>query len=140
MANPNMMEATLRKFGPDSLRNRCGAYVKSGVTDPFFTGVVVFVATTGISGTSNFVDYWKKKKAGKEAIADTFKTSAEAGVFTVLGITVGNAVAGTGLVLISTSVLPIVAGVASTFLLKRFWDKTISRSKDAAPANTSAIL
>jgi len=140
MANPNMVESTVRKFGPDSLGKRCGAYVKTGVTDPFFTGVIVFVATTGISGTSNFVDYLKKKKAGKEAIADTVKTSAEAGIFTVLGMTAGNAVAGTGLVLISTSVLPIVAGIASTYLLKRFWDKTISRSKDAAPATASAIL
>jgi ABC-type thiamin/hydroxymethylpyrimidine transport system permease subunit len=137
----NMLNANLtdiRKFGPTSLRERCGAYVETGVTDPFFTGVVVFVVTSGLSGTSNFMAYLKKKKAGKEAISDTFKTSTKAGVFTVFGIAAGNAVAGTGLVLVTSSVLPIVAGVTSSYLLKRFWDKAVARNKESAPGSAPA--
>jgi hypothetical protein len=42
-------------------------------------------------------------------------------------------------VLIAPSVLPIAAGITATFLLKRFWDKTISGVKDAVPVTSSTI-
>jgi multisubunit Na+/H+ antiporter MnhB subunit len=113
--------------------------MQTGVTDPYFTGFVVFAVTTGLCGIANVMDYLKKKKTGKEAISDTFKESAKVGVCSVIGITAGNGIAGTGLVLIAPSVLPITAGITATFLLKRFWDKTISAPKDAATVAPSAI-
>ena len=150
MVNSPITGAAARKFGVAGLRERCGAYVQTGVTDgrtyiqtgvvdPFFTGVIVFIVTTGLAGYHNIMDYFKKKKTGKEAISDTFKESGKLGVCSVIGITAGNGVAGTGLVLIAPSVLPIAAGVTATFLLKRFWNKTISGTKDAAPVAPSTI-
>jgi hypothetical protein len=50
----------------------------------------------------------------------------------MIGMAAGNGVAGTGLVLIAPSVLPITAGITATYLLKRFWDKKISGTKDTA--------
>ena len=127
------------KFGASGLRERCGAYVQTGVVDPYFTGIIVFVVTTGLCGITNVMDYLKKKKTGTEAISDTFKESGKVGVCSIIGITAGNGVAGTGLVLIAPSILPITAGITATFLLKRFWDKTISGTKNDAPVVPSAI-
>ena len=139
MVNSPITGAAVRSAGASGLGDRCRAYVQTGVTDPYFTGFVVFIVTTGLSGIANVMDYLKKKKTGKEAISDTFKESGKVGVFSVIGITVGNGIAGTGLVLIAPSVLPITAGITVTFLLKRFWDKTISGIKDAAPVTASSI-
>jgi len=139
MVNSRITGAAVRRAGASGLQERCRAYIQTGVTDAYFTGFVVFAVTTGLFGIANVMDYLKKKKTGKEAISDTFKESGKVGVCSVIGITVGNGVAGTGLVLIAPSVLPITAGVTATFLLKRFWDKTISGTKDAAPVTFSAI-
>lgn len=138
MVNSPITGAALRQAGANGLRE-CRAYIQTGVIDPFFTGVVVFAVTTGLCGITNVMNYLKKKKTGKEAISDTFKESGKVGVCSIVGITAGNSVAGTGLVLIAPSVLPITAGIAATFVLKRFWDKTISRTKDAAPVIPSTI-
>jgi hypothetical protein len=138
MVNSPLTGAAARG-GAASLGDRCRAYAQTGVTDPYFTGLVVFVVTTGLYGISNALDYFKKKKTGKEAISDTFKASGKVGVCSIIGITAGNGVAGTGLVLIAPSVLPIAAGITATYLLKRFWDKNISGTKDAASVAPSAI-
>ena len=139
MVNSPITGGAVRSAGVSGLRERCRAYIQTGVTDPYFTGFVVFAVTTGLCGIVNAMDYLKKKKTGKEAISDTFKRSAKVGVCSVIGITAGNGVAGTGLVLIAPSVLPIAAGITATFLLKRFWDKTISAVKDAVPVTPSTI-
>lgn len=139
MMNSPITGAAARSARAAGLGDRCRAYVQTGVTDPYFTGFVVFIVTTGLCGITNAMDYWKKKKTGKEAISDTFKASGKVGVCSVIGITAGNGVAGTGLVLIAPSVLPIAAGVTATFLLKRFWDKNISDIKEAAPGTASSI-
>ena len=107
--------------------------------DPLVSGVVVLVATTGLSGISNVLHYLKKQKTGKEAISDTFKESGKVGLCSVIGIVAGNGVAGTGFVLIAPSVLPIAAGVTATFLLKRLLEKTISGTKNAISVNASEI-
>jgi hypothetical protein len=139
MVNSPITGAAVRRFGASGLGDRCRAYVQTGVTDPYFTGIVVFVVTAGLCGIANACDYLKKKKTGKEAISATFKESGKLGVCSIIGITVGNGVAGTGLVLIAPSVLPIAAGVTATFLLKRFWDRTKSGTNDVAPVALSAI-
>lgn len=139
MVNSPITGAAVRRFGASGLGDRCRTYVQTGVTDPYFTGVVVFVVTTSLCGIANVWDYLKKKKTGREAISDTFKASGRVGVCSVIGITAGNGVAGTGLVLIAPSVLPLAAGVTATFLLKRFWDKTMSGTKDAAPVTAAAV-
>jgi hypothetical protein len=139
MVDSPLTGAAARRVGVSGLHERCRAYIQTGVTDPYFTGFVVFVVTTGLCGIVNVMDYLKKKKTGKEAISDTFNKSGKVGVCSVIGITVGNGVAGTGLVLIAPSVLPIAAGITATFLLKRFWDKTVSGTKDVAPVAPFAI-
>lgn len=139
MVNSPITGTAVRRFGVSGLGDRCRAYVQTGVTDPYFTGFVVFVVTTGLCGIANVMDYWKKKKTGIEAISDTFKASGKVGVCSVIGITAGNGVAGTGLVLIAPSVLPIAAGVTATFLLTRFWDKTMSGRKDTAPVIAAVV-
>ena len=139
MVNSPMTGAAARG-GAASLGDRCRTYTQTGATDPYFAGMVVFVVTTGLYGMSNAMDYFKKKKTGKEAIFDTFKDSGKVGVCSIIGITAGNGVAGTGLVLFAPAVLPIAAGVTATFLLKRFWDKTMSGSRDAVPVAASEIL
>jgi hypothetical protein len=139
MINSPVTGATVRRAWAQGLRDRGRAYVQTGVTDPYFTGFVVFVVTTGLCGITNVVDYLKKKKTGKEAVSDTFKESAKMGVCSIIGITAGNGVAGTGLVLIAPAVLPLTAGITATYLLKRFWDKHISGTKDAAPVAPSII-
>ena len=130
MINSPITGATVRRAGVAGLGDRCRAYMQTGVTDAYFTGLVVFAATTGLFGIANVMDYMKKKKTGKEAILDTFRESGKVGICSVIGITAGNGVAGTGLVLIAPSVLPIAAGVAATFLLKRFWDKARPGTKE----------
>jgi hypothetical protein len=137
MVNSPITGTVVRRAGAVGLGDRCRAYVQTGVTDPYFTGFVVFIVTTGLCGITNAMDYWKKKKTGIEAISDTLKASGKVGACSVIGITAGNGIAGTGLVLIAPSVLPIAAGVTATFLLKRLWDKTISGTKDAALATAS---
>ena len=139
MINSPITGEAVRRAGAVGLRERCGAYIQTGVIDPFFSGVVVAVVTTGLSGISNVINYLKKKKTGKEAISDTFKESGKVGLCSVIGIVAGNGVAGTGLVLIAPSVLPITAGITATFLLKRLWEKTISGTKDAVPVTASSI-
>ena len=139
MVNSPITGVAVRRAGASGLRERCRDYIQTGVTDPYLTGFIVFAVTTGLCGITNIKDYFKKKKTGKEAIAETFKESAKVGVCSVIGITAGNGVAGTGLVLIAPSVLPIAAGITATFLLKRFWDKSKSGTKDAAPVTASAI-
>jgi len=139
MVNSHITGGAVRRFGASGLRQRCGTYVQTGVTDPYITGIVVFLVTTGLCGIANVMDYLKKKKTGIEAISDTFKASGKVGVSSVIGFTAGNGVAGTGLVLIAPAVLPVAAGVTATFLLKRFWDKTVSGTKDATPVVPSAI-
>ena len=136
MVNSPLTGTAFRKVGAGGLGDRCRAYVQTGVIDPYLTGLVVFAVTTGLCGIVNVTDYWKKKKTGKEAIAATFKESGKLGVCSVIGLTAGNGVAGTGLVLISPAVLPIAAGVTATFLLKRFWDKAMSGPQDAAPVTS----
>ncbi|MEI7635838.1 MAG: hypothetical protein WCJ37_00910 [Syntrophus sp. (in: bacteria)] len=139
MVNSPITAAAVRRAGISGLGDRCRTYAQTGVVDPYFSGIVVFVVTTGLCGIANAMDYWKKKKTGKEAISDTFKSSGKVGVCSVVGITAGNGVAGAGLVLIAPSVLPIAAGVTATFLLKRFWDRTKLGTNDVAPAALSAI-
>ena len=138
MVNSPLTGAAARS-GSAGLGDRCRAYVQTGVTDPYFTGLVVFIATTGLYGIANVLDYFKKKKTGKEAISDTFKASGKVGVCSIIGIAAGNGVAGMGLVLLATSVLPIAAGVTATFLLKRFWDKNISDARKSAPLPVTSI-
>ena len=125
--------------GAAGLGDRCRAYTQTGATDPYFAGLVVFVVTTGLYGMSNAMDYFKKKKTGKEAITDTFKDSGKVGVCSIIGITAGNGVAGTGLVLFAPAVLPIVAGVTATFLLKRFWDRNTSGTRNAVPVTLATV-
>jgi len=139
MVNSPISGVAVRRAGISGLRERCRAYIQTGVTDPYFTGFVVFAVTTGLCGVTNAMDYWKKKKTGKEAISDTFKESGKVGICSVIGITAGNGVAGTGLVLIAPSVLPITAGLAATFLLKRFLDRTLSGAKDTVPVSLTTI-
>jgi hypothetical protein len=101
-------------------------YLTTGVADPFVTGLVVFVVGTGLNGIGNMISYLKKTKTGKKALSDTFKESGKMGIATVIGITAGNTIAATGMVFMAPSVLPISAGVAATYLVKRFWDNTTS--------------
>jgi hypothetical protein len=101
-------------------------YITTGVADPFVTGLVVFVVGTGLNGIANVMSYLKKTKTGKKALSDTFKESGKMGIATVIGITAGNTIAATGMVFMAPSVLPISAGVAATYLVRRFWDKTTS--------------
>lgn len=139
MANSPITGEAVRRAGAAGLRERCGIYLQTGVIDPLFSGVVVLVATTGLSGISNAIHYLKKKKSGKEAVSDTFKESGKVGLCSVIGIVAGNGVAGTGLVLIAPSVLPIAAGVTATFLLKRLLENTISGAKNVVPVTASEI-
>ncbi len=139
MANSPITGEAVRRAGAVGLRERCGVYLQTGVIDPLVSGVVVLVATAGLSGISNAFHYLKKQKTGKEAVADTFKESGKVGLCAVIGIVAGNGVAGTGLVLIAPSVLPIAAGVTATFVLKRLLEKAISGTKNAAPVTTFEI-
>lgn len=139
MFNSPRTGASFMKVGASGIHERCRAYVQTGVVDPYFTGLVVFAVTTGLCGIANVMGYLKKKKTGIEAISDTFKESGKVGACSVIGITAGNGVAGTGLVLIAPSILPIAAGITATFLLKRFWDKTNSGTKEAVPVTLSTI-
>lgn len=106
-------------------------YINTGVADPFVTGIVVFVVSTGLNIIANSVSYFRKRKTGKEAIVDSFSESGKVGLCSVVGIAAGNTVATTGLTLLAPSVLPIAAGVTTTFVIKHFWDKTTARTKIA---------
>ena len=83
----------------------------------------------GIYGIGNLVNYAKKNKTGKQALGDTLKESGGLGVSAGLGILAGNAVVDAGVVLGSSFVLPLVAGVTVTYIAKRLWNRLVCGRK-----------
>ena len=105
------------------------AYLQAGTANPFFLGLIAFVVNIGLHAITNRIDYVNKRKTAKQAIADTVNESGKMGVCTVIGIVAGNAVARTGLMLVVPSVLPIVAAITATYLLKSVWDNPTFETK-----------
>ena len=103
-------------------------FLETGIGDPFVAGFLVFGGNLVLFGIINTIHYSKKRKTGKKAISDTLKESGIIGGCVAVGAVAGNAVAATGLVLITPVALPLVTSIAVTFLIKKFWDKTVSGS------------
>lgn len=118
--------AQTKSSGMLSLQDQGRKFIETGVADPFVTGFLIFAASLGLNAITNTIHYIKKRKAGKKALEDTFKESGIMGVCATIGIVAGNAMAATGVVLIAPAVLPVIAGLAATGLIKNFLNKTAS--------------
>ncbi|MBF0122619.1 MAG: hypothetical protein HQL21_04315 [Candidatus Omnitrophica bacterium] len=115
-------------------------YLQAGTANPFSTGLIAFAVNIALNAVTNRIDYVKKRKTAKQAIADTVNESGKMGICTVVGIVVGNAVARTGLLFIAPSVLPITAAITATYLLKRLWDHPTARIKTDVMAEPAVVV
>jgi hypothetical protein len=105
--------------------SKAGMVVQAALLDPVVGGAVVGLTGAGLYGIGNLVSYARKTKTPRQALGDTVKGAGGLGVSAGLGIWAGNAAAGSGFVLGSSVVLPLIAGVTVTFIAKRIWNKAV---------------
>ena len=80
-------------------------------------------------GMANLTGYVRKKKSGGQALKDTVKDSAGLGLSAGLGVMATNAIAGSVLAFGSTVLVPIAAGVTTTYITKRIWNGVFWKTK-----------
>ncbi len=114
--------------------------LQAGTANPFFTGMIAFAVNIALNAVTNRIDYVKKRKTARQAIADTVNESGKMGICTMIGIVAGNAVARTGLLFIAPSVLPLTAAITATYLLKRFWDNPTGETRPEPVAVPAVVV
>lgn len=106
-----------------------GALLRASLASPVSEGVVIGAIGAVGYGIGNAVNYAKKKKTGKEAVADTVQNSLGLGISAGLGIWAAKLVVPLSLTIGAATVLPVATGLGVTFLGKNLWNKAFHKKK-----------
>ena len=96
---------------------------------PLTVGVIVGGVAVVCYGVANMLKYGENNKSGKQAIADTMKSSAGLGVSAGLGEAAGAAIAGSSFTMGSTIVAPIAVGAAVACASIKIWNRLFFNGK-----------